>query len=112
MSSHAPFPPASAPRTGAAAAPWAWWAFGLAFVPPVLLLLGVAGLGTERIGFAGIIALVLSVVFAVLALARAARPRWPAIIALVVTGLYVAVFAVFLVWALLGLTQLMFAPTY
>ena len=31
---------------------------------------------------------------------------------LVVTGLYVAVFAVFLVWALLGLTQLMFAPTY
>ena len=112
MSSHAPFPPASAPRTGAAAAPWAWWAFGSAFVPPVLLLLGVAGLGTERIGFVGIIALVLSVVFAVLALARAARPRWPAIIALVVTGLYVAVFAVFLVWALLGLTQLMFAPTY
>ena len=112
MSSHAPFTPGPEPRTGAAAAPWAWWAFGLAFVPPVLLMLGFAGLGTERIGFVGIIALVLSVVFAVLALARGSRPRWPAIIALVVTGLYVAVFAVFLVWALLGLTQLMFAPTY
>ena len=109
MSSHAPFTPGPEPRTGAAAAPWAWWAFGLAFVPPVLLMLGFAGRGTERIGFVGIFALVLSVVFA---LARASRPRWPAIIALVVTGLYVAVFAVFLVWALLGLTQLMFAPTY
>ena len=87
MSSHAPFTPGPEPRTGAAAAPWAWWAFGLAFVPPVLLMLGFAGRGTERIGFVGIFALV-------------------------VTGLYVAVFAVFLVWALLGLTQLMFAPTY
>ena len=38
--------------------------------------------------------------------------RWPAITALVLAGLYALVFAGLLIWAIGGLIELMFAPTY
>lgn len=111
-SSRSGFPAPPPQRRGADAARYAWWSFGLAFVPPLTALLAVAGVGVERFGFVGVPAVVLCVVFAVIAIGRRSQPRWPAIIALVMTGVYLVVFAGFAVWALLGLTQLMFAPTY
>ncbi len=70
------------------------------------------GFGVGSFGILGIAGLVLSVAFGIIALVRRAQPRWPAIVALAVTGIYLVVFCVFLVWAMIGLTQIMFLPTH
>ena len=103
-------PPGAAPRTQiqprSGTAPLGWIAFCLCFVAPIAAVLDRIGAGTQLLALTAAPSLIATTVLAILALKRRLAPRWPAVAALVVVGIWVLAWAVMATWVVLGIVQI------
>lgn len=103
-------PPGAAPRTQiqprSGTAPLGWIAFCLCFVAPIAAVLDRIGAGTQLLALPAAPSLIATTVLAILALKRRLAPRWPAVAALVVVGIWVLAWAVMATWVVLGIVQI------
>lgn len=109
-------PPGAAPRTPiqprSGTAPLGWIAFCLCFVAPISAVLDRIGAGTQLLALTAAPSLIATIVLAILALKRRLAPRWPAVAALVVVGIWALAWAVMATWVLLGIVQIAFLSSH
>ena len=103
-------PPGAAPRSQiqprSGTATLGWIAFCLCFVAPIAAVLDRIGAGTQLLALTAAPSLIATTVLAILALKRRLAPRWPAVAALVVVGIWVLAWAVMATWVVLGIVQI------